>query len=158
MIQVRAMQKKDIDSVHLIETLSFSSPWSRASLQSELTNSVARYRVLTVDEQVVGFCGMWVMYDEAHVTNIAIHPDYRGRGLGRTLLAQSMKAAVLFGARAMTLEVRETNTIAQGLYASLGFVRQGYRRGYYTDTGEGALLLWNTDIESTVDSLSADYH
>ncbi len=151
MIEVRPMQKKDIDAVYEIECLSFRTPWSRGSLASELKNEVARYRVLCLDGRVAGFCGMWVLFDEAHITNIAIHPDFRGRGLGKYLLFRAMEAAIAYGAESMTLEVRETNTVAQAMYASFNFSRQGYRRGYYSDTGEGAFLLWNRELKQTVE-------
>lgn len=151
MIEVRAMQKKDIDSVHQIECLSFRTPWSRWSLASELKNEVAHYRVLTVDDTVVAFCGMWVMFDEAHITNIAVHPDFRGRGLGKKLMLETMRAAISFGASSMTLEVRQSNVVAQRMYAEFGFEKQGQRRGYYSDTGEDALLLWNRELVATVE-------
>ncbi|MDD3401164.1 MAG: ribosomal protein S18-alanine N-acetyltransferase [Eubacteriales bacterium] len=152
MIEVRAMQKKDIDAVYEIECRSFRTPWSKMSLASELRNQVAHYRVLLIDDKLVGFCGMWVLFDEAHITNIAIHPDFRGRGLGRYLLYKTMEAAISFGADSMTLEVRETNMIAQRMYESFDFTRQGFRPRYYEDTNEGAYLLWNREIAKTVEN------
>ena len=149
-IVIRTMKKGDIDAVHEIETLSFRTPWTKAALRSELTNTVAHYLVLVEDGCVLGYCGMWVMFDEAHVTNLAIHPHIRGRGLSKALLFRSMEWAEELGANAMTLEVRETNHIAQRLYEGFGFVQQGLRKGYYEDTGENALLLWNRDIEDTL--------
>ena len=150
MITVRPMTKTDLDAVYQIETLSFRTPWSKHSLAGELKNRVAHYVVAETDEGVIGYCGMWVLFEEAHITNIAIHPDHRGNGYGKQLLLAAMEHAVSFGAEMMTLEVRETNTVAQNMYAQFDFIQQGFRRKYYTDTGEGALLLWNRRIIETI--------
>ena len=150
MITVRPMTKTDLDAVYQIETLSFRTPWSKHSLAGELKNRVAHYVVAETDEGVIGYCGMWVLFEEAHITNIAIHPDHRGNGYGKRLLLAAMEYAVSFGAEMMTLEVRETNTVAQNMYAQFDFIQQGFRRKYYTDTGEGALLLWNRKIIETI--------
>lgn len=145
------MQKKDIERVYEIETKSFRSPWSKASLMSELKNDLARYLLAeNEDGVVVAYGGMWILFDEAHITNIAVHPDFRGQRIGKLLLLSMMRDAVHKGANAMTLEVRESNVTAQNLYYGLDFTKQGFRKKYYTDTGEGALLLWNKSIEKTV--------
>ncbi|MDO4544142.1 MAG: ribosomal protein S18-alanine N-acetyltransferase [Clostridia bacterium] len=157
MIEVRPMQKRDIDAVFEIEKLSFRSPWSKLSLQSELKNEVAHYYVLTREGKVAAFLGMWLLYDEAHVTNVAVHPMHRRAGLGRLLMLYSMRAALRLGATAMTLEVRETNVAAQTMYRGLDFSKQGYRPRYYSDTGEGALLLWNNDIAETVEKNACSF-
>lgn len=149
---VRPMTKADLDAVHLIETLSFRSPWSKHSLAGELKNRVAHYVVMERDGEVIGYCGMWVLFEEAHITNIAIHPDHRGNGYGKQLLLAAMEHAASFGAEMMTLEVRETNTVAQNMYAQYGFLQQGFRKKYYSDTGEGALLLWNRNILETIEN------
>lgn len=149
---VRPMTKADVDAVYLIETQSFRSPWSKHSLAGELKNRVAHYVVMERDGEVIGYCGMWVLFEEAHITNIAIRPDHRGNGYGKQLLVAAMEHAASFGAEMMTLEVRETNTVAQNMYAQLGFLQQGFRKRYYSDTGEGALLLWNRNILETVEN------
>lgn len=149
---VRPMTKDDIDAVYRIETLSFRSPWSRHSLAGELKNRVAHYVVMERDGEVIGYCGMWVLFEEAHITNIAIHPDYRGQGSGKELLLAAMEHAASFGAEMMTLEVRETNLVAQNMYAKFDFLQQGFRKKYYSDTGEGALLLWNRNILETIEN------
>ena len=150
MITVRAMKKADLDAVYEIEVLSFRTPWSRHSLAGELKNRVAHYAVAETEDGIVGYCGMWVLFEEAHITNIAIRPDQRGHGYGKQLLLASMEIAASFGAEMMTLEVRETNAVAQHMYAETGFVQQGFRKRYYSDTNEGALLLWNRNILETV--------
>ena len=151
MMLVRPMTKRDITRVHEIEVQSFTSPWSKLSLLGELHNDLAHYYVATEEDRVIGYGGMWLLFDEAHITNIAIAPEKRGHHFGRYLLYGMMKTAHARGADRMTLEVRETNVRAQNLYYSLDFVKQGYRRRYYDDTGEGALLLWNEDLGATVE-------
>ena len=151
MITVRAMKKADVKSVYEIEVLSFRTPWSYRSLMGELKNRVAHYTVLEQDGEIIGYCGMWVLFEEAHITNIAITPKERGNGYGKQLLHATMRVAASFGAEMMTLEVRETNAVAQRMYDEMDFSQQGRRKRYYTDTGEDALLLWNRDIRQTVE-------
>lgn len=150
MMVMRPMTKRDVSRVHEIEVQSFRTPWSKLSLLGELRNDLAHYYVAEEADRVIGYAGMWVLFDEAHITNVAIAPEARGRHLGRYLLYGMMEAAHARGADRMTLEVRETNTVAQNLYYSFDFTKQGYRRRYYEDTGEGALLLWNDDLGATV--------
>ena len=148
---IRHMEKRDVAAVHDIECICFRSPWSKAALLGELRNVVAHYLVLEKDGKLIGYGGMWVLFEEAHVTNVAILDGYRQSGRGRRLMLAMMERAVRFGAEKMTLEVRETNLVAQRLYAKLDFAQNGYRPRYYSDTGEGALLLWNMDIQRTLE-------
>ena len=147
---IRAMQKKDVNDVHRIELLSFRSPWSKASIASELNNKFAHYLVAERDGKLIGYCGMWVLFDECHITNIAVDPAERRAGVGKSLLLAAMEVGDYYGATSMTLEVRETNRVARDMYRKFDFEQQGYRRRYYSDTGEGALLLWNVNIQRTV--------
>ena len=154
MITVRAMKKADVKSVYEIEVQSFRTPWSLRSLMGELKNRIAHYAVLEKDGEIIGYCGMWVLFEEAHITNIAICPAQRGNGYGKQLLHGAMRAAASFGAEMMTLEVRETNAVAQSMYAEMDFLQQGRRKRYYTDTGEDALLLWNRNLSATIEKKS----
>ncbi len=151
MIAARAMRKADVKSVYEIEVLSFRTPWSYRSLMGELKNEVAHYIVFEKDDEIIGYCGMWVLFEEAHVANIAIMPAYRGCGYGKQLLHAAMRVGVSFGAEMMTLEVRETNAVAQRMYNEMDFLQQGRRKRYYSDTGEDALILWNRDIRETIE-------
>ncbi|BAF58924.1 acetyltransferases [Pelotomaculum thermopropionicum SI] len=89
---------------------------------------------------------MWLILDEAHITNVAVHPEYRKNNIGRTLMLEMMRRAALMGAVRMTLEVRPSNAAARRLYASLGFEVKGIRRRYYTDTNEDAIIMWKEDL------------
>ena len=148
---IRVMTRKDIDAVFRIETECFRSPWSRNSLQGEMRNEIAHYHVMEADGKIVGYAGMWVIFEEAHITNIAVSEPYRRQGRAERILVSMMESAVLLGATCMTLEVRENNLAAQHLYAKLGFIRKGFRPKYYTDTGEGAIILWNLDLKETIE-------
>jgi ribosomal-protein-alanine N-acetyltransferase len=142
-IVFRFMREEDIDQVLEIEHASFTTPWSREAFYNELNmNKFAVYIVLEIDKKVVGYCGVWVVIDEAHVTNIAILPEYRGRKLGEALMQNLFDVAKMMGAKSMTLEVRVTNYVAQSLYRKFGFQKGGLRKNYYTDNQEDALVLW----------------
>ncbi|EOR22573.1 MULTISPECIES: ribosomal protein S18-alanine N-acetyltransferase [Niallia] len=141
--EFRYMTVADIDNVFLIETISFPTPWSKEAFYNELTqNRFAKYIVIQYEEELVGYCGVWIVVDEAHITNIAILPEYRGRKLGETLLTKVMEEARKMGATSMTLEVRVTNVVAQNLYRKLGFQNGAIRKKYYTDNQEDALVMW----------------
>lgn len=147
---IRPMERTDVSRVHEIECVCFRSPWSKLALLGELRNEVAHYLVMEAEGRLCGYGGMWLLFEEAHVTNVAILPEYRQKGRGRRLMLAMMRLAVKHGAEKMTLEVRESNAVAQHLYATLGFEQNGYRPRYYSDSGEGALLLWNNDIRQTL--------
>jgi [ribosomal protein S18]-alanine N-acetyltransferase len=99
-------------------------------------------------DSIIGFAGLWLMVDEAHITTIALHPRYRGRGLGELLLSSLIHIAYSISARSMTLEVRVTNHVAQNLYRKYGFQEAGVRRRYYSDNNEDALIMWTEPIHS----------
>lgn len=91
---------------------------------------------------VVGYAGMWIVLDEAHVTNVAVAPEHRGRDIGDRLLSELERRARLRGCLRMTLEVRPSNAVAIALYRKHGFVARGRRPGYYSDTHEDAIIMW----------------
>ncbi|MGG3842329.1 ribosomal protein S18-alanine N-acetyltransferase [Anoxybacillus kestanbolensis] len=142
-VSFRFMTLQDLDRIVEIEQLSFTLPWSRSSFYQELTNNpYARYIVMEHDGQIIGYCGMWLVMDEAHITNIAVLPQFRGKKLGEALMRQAMTLAREEGAQTMTLEVRVSNTVAQSLYRKLGFLNGGIRKRYYSDNQEDALVMW----------------
>lgn len=139
----RGMTLDDVATIVRIERESFTSPWSADAFRTELTqNHFARYVVLERDGAIIGYGGMWLIVDEAHVTNIAIRQPYRGQGLGEKLLRELIRTAAWLGAKRMTLEVRVSNEVAQSLYRKLGFYASGLRPAYYSDNREDALIMW----------------
>ncbi|MDR0840239.1 MAG: ribosomal protein S18-alanine N-acetyltransferase [Christensenellaceae bacterium] len=155
-ISFRPLQKADVPRIAELERLCFRSPWSEKALLGEVRNKVAHYRVGIVDGCIAAYAGMWLLFDEAHITNVAVAPDCRRRGFARLLMREMFRTALLHGAGHMTLEVRETNLGAQALYAGLGFLQSGRRKGYYSDTGEDALILWNHDIAACLQQCEAN--
>ncbi len=146
-VSIREMTLADLYDVLEIEKNSFPTPWSLRAFVAELTdNEHARYLVACVEDRVVGYGGYWIILDEAHVTNIAVHPGYRGFKIGNRILVELMKGAARDGAKRMTLEVRQSNKPAQKLYEKMGFIRQGIRKGYYTDTGEDAYIMCQDNL------------
>ncbi len=139
----RSMQQDDIAAVCTIEREAFTTPWSEDAFRNELThNQYAHYIVLEYDGLIVGYGGLWLIIDEAHITNVAVKSEYRGRGWGEKLMQRLKETAVFLGARRMTLEVRVSNTRAKQLYEKLGFYGVGIRKEYYTDNREDALIMW----------------
>ncbi|MGE5654047.1 MAG: ribosomal protein S18-alanine N-acetyltransferase [Bacillota bacterium] len=145
---IRPMTVADIDQVLGIEALSFPTPWSRFAFTSELTqNTYAYYMVADVDGAVVAYAGVWVVLEEGHITNVAVHPKFRGQGLGEQMMLAIMGRAKAKGAERVTLEVRVSNDVAHNLYTKLGFVDRGLRKGYYTDTKEDAIIMWKDNLD-----------
>lgn len=146
-LKFEPMQIEHLDQVLAIERSSYPTPWSARAFLSELQNNVyAHYVVALLDGRVCGYSGMWLVLNEAHITNIAIHPAYRGRKLGDALLAEMERRARERGMTAMTLEVRVSNHVAQKLYKKRGFVQNGLRKGYYTDNHEDAIIMWKDPL------------
>ncbi|MBM7650519.1 ribosomal-protein-alanine N-acetyltransferase [Bacillus ectoiniformans] len=142
-LEIRPMTVDDINMVCEIEHHSFSVPWTKDSFYREIvTNNFAIYHVAVHDQKVVGYCGMWLVLDETQITNIAVLPEYRGKGFGERLLLHAMETAKSKGGSIMTLEVRVSNRPAQGLYEKLGFAPGGIRKNYYSDNQEDALVMW----------------
>jgi ribosomal-protein-alanine N-acetyltransferase len=143
LISFRLMTVADIDQILVIEHAAFATPWSREAFLNEMVNNpYASYIVMQESEKIIGYCGLWVVLEDAHVTNIAILPEYRGKKLGEALLSQAMELTKALGAERLSLEVRVSNHVAQSLYRKLGFQNGGLRKKYYTDNGEDALVMW----------------
>ncbi len=142
-IELVAMRDFHLDGVMEIENRSFPSPWSRAAFFHEITgNDFAYYITAMAGKTVAGYAGMWIILDEAHITTLAVHPSYRGKGIGGMLLRELASRAKQKGCAKMTLEVRPSNSHALELYEKLGFVSCGVRPKYYSDTGEDAMIMW----------------
>ena len=148
-LRIDAMTFADIPAVHAIERASFAVPWPDGAYRSELaTNRLASYVVARADDAVVGFAGLWVMVDEAHVTTFAVDPRWRRRGVGERLLLGLLDIAVARRAREATLEVRLSNVPARRLYEKFGFRPVGIRPRYYSDNGEDALIMTTEPLDT----------
>ncbi|SHI39739.1 tRNA (adenosine(37)-N6)-threonylcarbamoyltransferase complex dimerization subunit type 1 TsaB [Lutispora thermophila] len=141
-VEILPMKKEDVKAVHDIECKSFTTPWSLESFEAEIYNNMARYLVAKINGEVVGYGGMWIILDEGHITNIAVHPDHRSKKIGDALVKDLISLARENDLKRMTLEVRTSNWPAINLYKKYGFKEAGVRKGYYQDTGEDALIMW----------------
>lgn len=141
-LNIDFMKDEYIDDVLDISSLSFAVSWSKDSYIQELTNPIAKYLVAKIDNKVVAFIGTWIILDEAHITNIAVHPDYRNQGIASDLLTNFLDYCKNKGCRAFTLEVRSGNKKAQALYKKHNFKEAGIRKGYYEDNKEDAIIMW----------------
>ncbi|HEY8463388.1 MAG TPA: ribosomal protein S18-alanine N-acetyltransferase [Bacillota bacterium] len=139
---------EDLEGVLEIENASFTTPWSRNSFLHEILENERAVYLVAKDKlgMVCGYVGMWVIFDEGHITNLAVHPLYRNRGIGSMLLKQLVEACREYGVRFLTLEVRRSNLVAQKLYNKHGFVQMGVRRRYYLDNNEDALIMWKGPV------------
>lgn len=146
-IEILSLKLEHIDSVLKIDALSFPTPWSRESFERELEiNKFAKYVVARKDGIVIGYAGMWLILDEGHITNIAVHPEYRKIGAGNLLLEALIEICRIESANSLTLEVRKSNLVAQNLYKKYGFLEQGIRKGYYGDNKEDAVIMWKYNV------------
>jgi ribosomal-protein-alanine N-acetyltransferase len=142
----RLTDPADLAAVLAIEEASFNNPTTREWYESELQRpDVCFVYVLRLPEgRVAGFCAFWKVVDQIHINNLAIHPNFRGRGLGARLLREALAHAERLGAPHATLEVRRSNTPARRLYERAGFSIVGVRTSYYTNPIEDALILSRT--------------
>lgn len=139
---IRPMMPSDIEDVLVVERDAFQMPWIRQAFMNELMeNPFAHYLVAEDHEQIVGYCGIWIALNEAHITNIAVLSSHRHQGVGRLLLKSMIRRALELEAVSMTLEVRESNADAQRFYKTFGFKKTGVKKGYYTDNCEDAWIM-----------------
>lgn len=141
MIEIRKMRKEDAAELSKLDKKCFAIPWSEKSFKEEFENEFAHYFVMTDENDIIGYAGIWNILGEGHITNIALHPRYRGKGLSKRL----MNALFCFSEEntlsCITLEVRESNAAAQSLYSKYGFKKAGIRKRYYSDTKEDAVIM-----------------
>jgi ribosomal-protein-alanine N-acetyltransferase len=173
MVQIRQqlalelMREADVNTVQEIEREIFATPWPRNAYYRELASRASAHYVILrhegmvegielpkhfrspdLDPTIVGYGGMWRMYDEAHVTTIGVRRDLQHHGYGRILFAGLVQASYDMGAKWITLEVRTTNDNAMKMYEGFAFKVIGRRKGYYTDNGEDAIVMWSDSIHS----------
>ena len=145
-IRIGECEEGDMREIMAIERDSFPCPWSENIFRSEMTNPIARMLVGRLDplpgKPVAGYVVYWRVADEMHLHNIAVRKDQRRKRVAFFLLREAIRASQSEGARWVTLEVRRSNLPAQNLYEKFGFSVKGVRPGYYSDTGEDALIFW----------------
>lgn len=138
---VRKMTEQDLNEVIMIEKEAFSLPWSRDSYLGELRNSFANYIVCDCAGDIAGYAGIWVVFEEAHITNVAVREIFRSQGIGVALMAEAEKIARAKKANRILLEVRPSNEIALHMYENLSYMQTARRKAYYSDNGEDAIIM-----------------
>lgn len=139
---VEVMHVDDIPALVELDKTAFPRPWSANMFLNELQNRCGHYWVIRTENKVTAYGGFWMVAGECHITNIAVHEDYRHMGQGRMMLEYMLSMAKLYGAHGITLEVRPSNDAAISLYRNHGFQTEGRRKHYYEDNGEDALIMW----------------
>ena len=143
-IKIEKMTFDDLDDVYEIDKDSFPVPWSKSSFEEELKNILATYFVAKIDGKVIGYLGSWMVIDECHITNIAVHSKYRRNGIASKLVQELLRYCNEHGISYILLEVRINNFAAQKLYETFGFQTDGIRKGYYKNpdgTYDDAILM-----------------
>lgn len=149
-VELTRMRRRHLRKVLAIESRVYPRPWSASLFLSEMAQRSSRsYLVARSQGDVVGYAGVMFVADEAHVTNIAVDPDFHGRKVGTRLLLTVLTEAIAKGAESLSLEVRVTNKVAQLMYEKFGFSAAGFRKGYYIETNEDALIMVVENARST---------
>lgn len=144
MVQIELMKPDDLAEVAALEAMIFSLPWSEKSLEESLEQEHYLFLVARESGAVLGYVGAYFALDEADITNIAIHPKYRRRGIGQALMEQLIVQAKKRGAAGISLEVRIGNVAARALYERMGFSMSGIRKNFYAKPVEDAVVMWKT--------------
>ncbi|MHB8432801.1 MAG: ribosomal protein S18-alanine N-acetyltransferase [Candidatus Tyrphobacter sp.] len=148
-LAISTMAQGDVPHVLRIEREAFATQWPADAFYNEIAaNKLAHYFVGRYDGRIVAYGGIWVILEDAHVTTIAVGTQHRGRGFGETMLLRLVDEALARGASWMTLEVRESNVVAQQLYKKYGFTTVTARKAYYSDNDENALVMWAGNLKS----------
>jgi ribosomal-protein-alanine N-acetyltransferase len=148
-IEITRMRRRHLRGIMAIERQVYPRPWSPSLFVSEMTAGRTRaYLVALQDRSVVGYAGLISYGEEAHVTTIAVDPQYQRLKIGTRLMYELIGEAKRMGSQAVSLEVRVTNWGAQRMYARFGFRPVGVRKGYYQETGEDAVVMWTEDIRT----------
>jgi len=147
-IIIETMTRADVPRVMEIELQCFATPWHESAYITELSNRSAYYIAASLGDLIVGYGGLWIIADEAHITTLGVEPPFRGRKIGERILVAMLEEAAARGVRRITLEVRERNVAAQNLYRKYGFAAAAIRRGYYSDNNENAVVMWVSNIHT----------
>ena len=135
------MNENHVRQIAELERLCFHDPWSENSIASELGNRLSVWLVALDEDKVVGYVGSQTVIDETDMMNIAVHPDYRNRGVATALIVELTQQLKMRGSKGLMLEVRESNSAAISLYEKHGFLQVGCRRNYYRNPRENAMIL-----------------
>lgn len=137
------MAGEHIEGVVQVEEACFTIPWTRNDFEREIyENTMAIYYVALCDDKVIGYAGMWHVVTEGHITNVAVLEGYRRQGVADALMEKMIAVAIEKEMIGITLEVRINNQAAQKLYIKYGFRPEGFRKNYYADTKEDAIIMW----------------
>jgi ribosomal-protein-alanine N-acetyltransferase len=148
-IVITPMRRRHLRQVLRIDHAVYPRPWTLGLYLGELATTEGRsYLVARDGTSVVGYAGLMVIVDDAHVTTVAVAPSHQHRGIGTRLLLVLLRDAIALGAERVTLEVRASNRSAQALYSRFGFAPSGVRKGYYVDNREDAVIMWAIDVRS----------
>ena len=140
-LHTEPMHASDLDAVLTIENVSFAAPWSKNMFLEEMSNRAAHLIVFKSGETIVGYICFWVVLDEAHLMNVAVHPDYRGRGYGKLIMGHLEEICLRENLTRIILEVGRRNMPARRLYKKCGFNSIGFRKKYYTEVQDDAVIM-----------------
>ena len=140
-VQLRAMAPSDIEQIMIIERASSPSPWSSHFFLEEVRVPHSKSVLAEIDGRIVGYIVFWQLPADLDIHNLAVHPEFQRRGIGGHLLGKAIAHAKKYRLNRITLEVRQSNLVAQRLYGSFGFIAEGFRRAYYSNDGEDAILM-----------------
>ncbi|WP_300348617.1 ribosomal protein S18-alanine N-acetyltransferase [Clostridium sp.] len=144
--KIELMNSSYVEGVFEVSKLSLKETWNKESIEKELSNKLAKYLVALDGDNVVGFVGMWIVFDEGDITNIAVHPNYRKQGIGNLLMNNLISLCKENKINSLTLEVRESNIKAQNLYKKHEFKEEGLRKNFYDNPKENAIIMWRHNI------------
>jgi len=142
---IRDAVEDDVKPLTDLDRICFDLPWSEVSFFEEITrNGIARYVVAEVAGEIAGYAGIWLIHEEGHITNIAVHPDFRRQGIAKALISELFAMSEGCGVKTYTLEVRASSESAISLYKNMGFKKCGVRKKYYENNSEDAIIMWKT--------------
>jgi len=145
-MEIRRMTFDDLPQVYAIEESIFSKPWTYKAFRDSLNLSNAVYLVCASKDEIMGYCGLYCVLDEATITNMAVREEFRNKGIGYMLLQNIIDEARKIGIHNLTLEVRKSNLAAYHLYKQVGFEASGIRTNFYSAPVEDAIIMWKYNI------------
>jgi len=145
-VTIESMTVDDISQVAEIERQIFSIPWSEKAFRDSMESDNTIYIVAKENNNVAGYAGMYLSFEEGNITNVAVNPLSRRKGIGEKIVRDILNRAYEKGVRDVFLEVRETNSVAIALYEKIGFKEEGIRKNFYDKPRENALIMWKHNL------------